>query len=149
MDINALSNCTCLNLRKAARAVTQTYDKVLRPSGLRSTQFSLLFVIAKLQPVGIKDLAKELVMDRTTLGRNLKVLSDRGLLDIGEGDDRRYRPITLTKDGRSRSNLRSRFGNKPRPVWPMALARTAGKNFLTISTESFARLKRQAFFLTK
>jgi len=118
MDINALSNCTCLNLRKAARAVTQTYDKVLRPSGLRSTQFSLLSVIANLQPVGIKDLAKELVMDRTTLGRNLKVLSDRGLLNIGEGDDRRYRPITLTKDGRKSIKL-------AQPLWQQAQTRLA------------------------
>jgi len=118
MDINALSNCTCLNLRKAARAVTQTYDKVLRPSGLRSTQFSLLSVIANLQPVGIKDLAKELVMDRTTLGRNLKVLADRGLLDIGEGEDRRYRPITLTKDGRKSIKL-------AQPLWQQAQTRLA------------------------
>ena len=89
MDVNAPANCTCFNLRKAARAVTQAYDKEMKPSGLRATQFSLLRMVAKLGPVGIKDLAKALVMDRTTLGRNLKVLSDRDLLEIGEGDDRR------------------------------------------------------------
>ncbi len=84
MYVNAPANCTCFNLRKAARAVTQTYDKALKPSGLRATQFSLLRMVAKLGPVGIKDLAKALVIERTTLGRNLKVLSDRGLLEIGE-----------------------------------------------------------------
>ena len=118
MDINAPANCTCFNLRKAARAVTQAYDKAMRPSGLRATQFSLLSAVSKLGPVGIKDLAKELVMDRTTLGRNLKVLSDRRLLDIGEGDDRRYRPITLTPQGRQSLDLAL-------PLWRQAQTRIA------------------------
>ena len=96
--------------------MTQSYDKVLRPSGLRATQFSLLSTVAKLQPVGIKDLAKVLVMDRTTLGRNLKVLSDRGLLDVGEGDDRRYRPITITAPGHKALDL-------ARPLWRQAQSR--------------------------
>ncbi len=105
MDVKATANCTCFNLRKAARAVTQAYDKAMKPSGLRATQFALLSMVAKLGPVGIKDLAKALVMDRTTLGRNLKVLSDRGLLEIGEGDDRRYRPITITARGQESLDL--------------------------------------------
>lgn len=116
MDANALANCTCFNLRKAARAVTQTYDKALKPSGLRATQFSLLSMVAKLGPVGIKDLARELVMDRTTLGRNLKVLADRGLLEIGEGDDRRYRPITVTARGKKNLDLAL-------PLWLQAQTR--------------------------
>ncbi len=118
MDVKATANCTCFTLRKAARAVTQTYDKALKPSGLRATQFSLLTVVAKLGPVGIKDLAKALVMDRTTLGRNLKVLSDRGLLEIGEGDDRRYRPITITARGQEALDLAL-------PLWEQAQTRMA------------------------
>ena len=118
MDIKAPANCTCFNLRKAARAVTQAYDKEMKPSGLRATQFSLLRVVAKLGPVGIKDLAKALVMDRTTLGRNIKVLSDRDLLDIGEGDDRRYRPITITARGQEALDLAL-------PLWEQAQTRIA------------------------
>ncbi|MEE9539836.1 MAG: MarR family transcriptional regulator, partial [candidate division NC10 bacterium] len=34
--------CVCFNIRKAARAISQLYDDVLRPSGLRVTQFSIL-----------------------------------------------------------------------------------------------------------
>ena len=118
MDVKARVNCTCFNLRKAARAVTQAYDKALKPSGLRSTQFALLSVVAKLGPVGIKDLAKALVMDRTTLGRNLKVLSNRALLEIGEGDDRRYRPITITARGQEALDLAL-------PLWEQAQTRLA------------------------
>ena len=116
MDTDTPANCINFNLRKAARAVTQSYDKVLRPSGLRSTQFSLLSTVAGLEPVGIKDLAKALVMDRTTLGRNIQVLSDRGLLDVGEGDDRRYRPISLTAQGQKSLDI-------ARPLWRQAQTR--------------------------
>ena len=118
MDVNAPANCTCFNLRKAARAVTQAYDKEMKPSGLRATQFSLLRMVAKLGPVGIKDLAKALVMDRTTLDRNLKVLSDRDLLEIGEGDDRRYRPITITAQGQEALDLAL-------PLWEQVQTRMA------------------------
>ncbi len=118
MDVKAPANCTCFNLRKAARAVTQAYDKAMKPSGLRATQFALLTMVAKLGPVGIKDLAKALVMDRTTLGRNLNVLSDRGLLEIGEGEDRRYRPITITARGQEALDLAL-------PLWEQAQTRIA------------------------
>ena len=120
MDVKARVNCTCFNLRKAARAVTQAYDKAMKPSGLRATQFALLSVVAKLGPVGIKDLAKALVMDRTTLGRNLVVLSGRGLLRIGEGDDRRYRPITITARGQEALDLAL-------PLWEQAQTRMSDR----------------------
>ena len=118
MKVEATANCTCFSLRKAARAVTQAYDTAMKPSGLRATQFSLLTLVAKLGPVGIKDLAKALVMDRTTLGRNLQVLSDRGLVEVGEGDDRRYRPIVLTARGRKALDL-------ARPLWEQVQTRMA------------------------
>lgn len=118
MDVKAPTNCTCFNLRKAARAVTQAYDKAIKPSGLRATQYALLTMVAMLGPVGIKDLAKALVMDRTTLGRNLKVLSDRKMLEVGEGDDRRYRPITITAQGQEALELAL-------PLWEKVQTRIA------------------------
>ena len=100
MDITTPHNCTCLGLRKAARAVTQMYDEALRPSGLRATQLSLLFSVEHGGPCGITELAKMLVMDRTTLTRNLKPLLDQKLLDVIHGPDRRQRPIAITPKGR-------------------------------------------------
>jgi len=95
----AAANCTCFNMRKATRAVTQLYDKALRPSGLRATQFSMLSVVQDRGPVGITDLAKALATDRTTLSRNLKPLLERGLLEIADGEDRRERLIAMTSNG--------------------------------------------------
>ena len=97
-----LRDCACFSLRRAARAVTQLYDDMLRPSGLRATQFSLLAVIRLTGTGTISALAQAAVMDRTTLTRNLKPLAEAGLVAVREGDDARVREVTLTAAGRAR-----------------------------------------------
>ena len=91
--------CVCFNIRKAARAISQLYDDVLRPSGLRVTQFSILAVTRRLGPVTVTRLAEETVTDRTTLTRNLKILAQQKLIRITPGHDRREREVTLTDRG--------------------------------------------------
>ncbi len=93
------SHCTGFNLRKAARAVSQYYDSVMRQSGLKGTQFSLLASLAGLGPAPIGRLAEHMVMDRTTLSRNLKPLVGQGLIAVEQGEDRRARVLVLTDDG--------------------------------------------------
>jgi len=93
--------CACFNIRKAARAITQLYDDVLRPSGLRVTQFSILAVTRRLEPVTVTRLAEETVTDRTTLTRNLKLLAEQRLVRIAPGEDRREREVSLTDRGRA------------------------------------------------
>lgn len=92
--------CACLNVRKAARAVTQLYDEVLQPSGLRATQFDLLVASALAGEATVTQLAEALVMDRTTLTRNLKPLENQGLLTVNAGTDRRKHLVRLTERGR-------------------------------------------------
>jgi len=94
------AGCACGNLRKAARAVTQLYDEVLRPTGLRITQFSILGATMAMEPVTVTRLAKATVTDRTTLTRNLKLLEKQGFIRVDLGNDRRQREVTLTAQGR-------------------------------------------------
>lgn len=95
--------CVCLNLRKSARAITQLYEEALRPTGLRATQFSLLVATKLMGAPTMNRLAKALVMDRTTLTRNLKPLETQGLLRIVPGkDDARERAVTLTSTGQAK-----------------------------------------------
>jgi DNA-binding MarR family transcriptional regulator len=98
----ALQSCTCFNLRKATRAVTQLYDEFLRPSNLRATQFSLLGVLAQVGTASISELAQAAVMDRTTLKRNLELLEREGLVRIRPGSDARVRDVSLTQAARDR-----------------------------------------------
>jgi len=91
--------CACFKVRKAARAVTKLYEEVLRPIGLRATQFSLLMAARVIGPVTVVKLAQIIVMDRTTLTRNLQILEKRRLIEIKPGKDRREREVTLTAPG--------------------------------------------------
>ena len=107
-DIKALAQeaqrsgrqCTCGNLRQAARAITQIYDGLLRPTGLKATQLNVLISAAALGEATVSQFAAAMVMDRTTLTRNLKPLVARELMQIAPGADRRSRVVTLTTAGR-------------------------------------------------
>jgi len=95
--------CNCLALRQAARHVTQFYDHHLAPTGLRTTQFSILANLRWRGPMTINALARELVMDRTTLGRTMLPLERDGLIGIEDGTvDRRSKELHLTKAGADR-----------------------------------------------
>ena len=96
-----LSPCFCLNIRRASRAVTDFYEKVLEPSGIKITQYSLLRHLAEAEPVTISKLAAAMRIDRTTLNRNMKPLTEAGLIEVNSGQDPRSRQITLTEAGRS------------------------------------------------
>jgi len=91
--------CACLHVRQASRAVTQFYDDALRPVGLRSTQFILLAALRLVGPVGITALAEELVMDRTTVSRNIDLLEEEGWVSRSRGEDARVREVHLTDTG--------------------------------------------------
>jgi DNA-binding MarR family transcriptional regulator len=91
--------CACYKVRKAARAITKLYEEVLRPSGLRATQFSLLMATRVMGPITVVKLAQVMVTDRTTLTRNLEILETRGLITIKPGEDRREREVNLTAAG--------------------------------------------------
>ena len=105
-------DCTCNNLRKAARAVTQYYDEALRPSGIRATQFSLLSAIKQFGTVSIGALAEESVMDRTTLTRNLKLLEDEGFITVTPGADARVREVSLTPVAHEKLAVAHRYWKK-------------------------------------
>ena len=93
------SSCACFNLRKASRVVTQHFDEILKSSGLLITQFTILVAIAVAGSGTVNELAERLVMDRTTLTRNLKPMERKGWLKSEPGQDQRTRMISLTLNG--------------------------------------------------
>jgi DNA-binding MarR family transcriptional regulator len=94
-------NCLCFAARRAARAVTQHYDRQLRPTGLRVTQFSMLALLAAAGPMPINRLAREMGLERTTLSRNLQPLVAKRWITITEEDDRRVHSVEITGKGRA------------------------------------------------
>src|SRR5882724_6751288 len=106
MPVDALpmpESCNCLAFRQAARHVTQFYEQCLAPAGLRVTQFSILAKLRRHGPLTINALAEDMVMDRTTLGRNILPLEREGLISIEPtASDRRAKELRLTKAGEKR-----------------------------------------------
>ena len=98
------SACTCGSLRKASRRISQFYDTALAPIGIKSTQFSILSEVDRgsaAGPVSMCELATAMVMDRSTLGHNLKPLERDDLVVLRlAADDRRKRYVELTNKGR-------------------------------------------------
>src|ERR1700729_751720 len=95
--------CNCFAVRAAARHVTQAYDQFLAPTGLRTTQFSILAKLKRRGPLTINVLAEDMAMDRTTLGRNVLPLERDGLIRIEPvANDRRAKELHLTAAGAKR-----------------------------------------------
>lgn len=92
-------DCIGFNLRKANRAISQLYDEMLRPIGIRGTQYSLLVALKLMGSVSVTDLADKIVMDRTTLSRNLEVMEKQGFVSVIPGEDRRTRKVMITEMG--------------------------------------------------
>jgi len=97
---NKPSICVCLNVRRASRAVTKIYDQALKPSGLKVTQFSALMNIDAHGPLTTSALAKILMLERTTLVRNLKLLESAGFIEDSPSPGPRERQISTTAHGR-------------------------------------------------
>ena len=129
-------NCACLNLRAAGRQLTKCYDRVLAPSGLLSTQHSLLTYINAVENCGAADIADFLTMDVSTVTRNLRPLVAAGYVKVGATEaDRRRRPVRITAKGK-------RALEAARPLWIAAqdtVAKKLGKqryaDLLNVLTE--------------
>ncbi|MCK1315458.1 winged helix-turn-helix transcriptional regulator [Bradyrhizobium sp. 23] len=97
------SPCNSTALRKAMRRVSQLYDSALAPSGLRSTQRSIMYHIEIGENPTMGALAEALVMDRSALAHNLKPLLREGLVAVTvDPNDRRSKRAELTKRGTAR-----------------------------------------------
>src|SRR5271154_5255945 len=106
MSTKALDNyrrrgfdCLCGNLRMASRAVTTVYDEHLKASGLTSNQLALLWPIVAMEPTPMSEIARAVVMDKTTVSRNVAGLEALGLVEIQAGADARQRLVSTTTKG--------------------------------------------------
>jgi len=99
LDLHGTGYCASLNFRRTARAITQLFDRELFRAGIRSTQFTMLVAIAKIQPTAIRTLSSVLVIDPTTLTRSLRLMQQDGLIRISKRSSKRQRFVSLTPQG--------------------------------------------------
>ncbi len=137
-DRGPLSPCVCNTLRMATRAVTQLYDDLLRPSGLRVTQFSILAAIARMGEANLRQLEAALALDQTTLTRSLNLLEREGVIERAAHPDGRIKAMRLTSKGRRALEV-------ARPLW----AQAQDKVLRELGTRAWADARRRLAHLLR
>lgn len=99
VDFVACRQCVCTAARRRSRDLTRVFEKAMRGSGVRGTQFTLLATLVQTGPIATTRLADLQGLERTTLTRNLRPLIRDGFVRIDEGDDRRVRKVAITTAG--------------------------------------------------
>lgn len=94
------SPCYCTVLKAASRRLAALYDEALEPVGVNIAQFSLLRRIRRAETVTLTELGRLAELDRSTIGRNVRVLERMGLVALGRGEDHREAVVSLTAQGR-------------------------------------------------
>jgi DNA-binding MarR family transcriptional regulator len=113
------THCTAGAVRRAGRRLLHMYDTILAPTGLRQCQYGILSALNSRGAAlpSVQDLAEELVLDRSTLGQNLRPLERDNLVTLlTDPRDRRVRLIALTKLGIAKFN-------EAKPYWEKAQER--------------------------
>lgn len=108
--------CMCGSFRRTSRALTQLYEKALRPLGLRATQLTILQVLSRAGELSQGQLGEMLAMDSTTLTRTLQIMGRQGWIAERRGEDRRERWLRLAKAGETQLN-------RALPVWERVQSR--------------------------
>jgi DNA-binding MarR family transcriptional regulator len=121
IDFVACRQCVCTSARRRSRELSRAFEKAMRGSGVRITQFNLLATLVQTGPLPTTRLADFLGLERTTLTRNLRPLIRDGLVRVDEGEDRRVRKTAITSAGEEAA--RHAF-----PFWRKAQDAALGSN---------------------
>jgi len=112
--------CYCSLLRTAARRISAHYDEALAPVGVNIAQFRLLRAVERRAPVSLSELSEAVDLDRSTVGRNVRILQRMELVTAAKGEDLRELVLSLSPDGRH-------VLSEGAPLWEAAQARIEAK----------------------
>ena len=113
--------CVCGNLRMATRAITSIYDGHLRKAGVTSSQLALLWCVLAREAPTMSEIGRTLLMDKTTVSRNVAGLAAGGFVRVRTSAAERRRAVFLTAKGR-------RTFAAAMPAWEAAQAEAKGLN---------------------
>ncbi len=103
-----------MRMRLLNRVVTRIYDDALRPLGMKTSQFNVLIVTARLGLVRPAQIRDRLKMDLSTVSRNVARMRARGWIEVVEDEtDARAHQLRLSTAGR-------RLLEQARPAWDKA-----------------------------
>lgn len=100
-NFDAINPAICINakIKRLHRLLGAVYDAQYRPFGLKGSMVSILFIAGKRKRINQKTLAALLILDPSTMSRDLKRLTEKGWIQIEKGEDARQSEVILTKAG--------------------------------------------------
>lgn len=100
-NLDRINPRECINgkLRRLHRMLNGVYENSFKPYGLQGSMLSILFIIGKRKHINQKNVAEMLVLDQSTMSRDLKKLVARGWVQINKGGDSRHSELELTQSG--------------------------------------------------
>lgn len=101
LDLTSVQNCTCFNVRRVSRVITQFFDAEVRRHGMRPTQTPILRALQARHGWGMSELSEWLGMERTTLLRNLRPLQRDGLVRVKGAGRGGHVELEITAKGRA------------------------------------------------
>ena len=101
LDMTAVENCACFNVRRVSRVITKFFDSEVRRHGLRPTQAPILRALQAKDSWGMAELSEWLGMERTTLLRNLRPLQRDGLARANGAERGGHVELEITEKGRA------------------------------------------------
>lgn len=99
LDMSSVENCTCFNIRRISRVITQFFDAEVGRHDLRPTQTPILRALQAKKQWSMAELSDWLGMERTTLLRNLRPLQRDGLVRAKGGGRGGHVELTITEKG--------------------------------------------------
>lgn len=126
------NKCYCIVLRKAERRVTSIYDAALKPVGVNVAQYSLLRTIEQESPISLSNIGRITELDRSTVGRNVKVLQRMGLVKALPGEDQREAAVVLSARGKGVLAEGSALWDKAQAAIEKALGGTTARHLRTL-----------------
>ena len=132
--------CSSHKLRQLSRRVSRHFDRIVAASGLKTTQYSLLSNIVRLEPVRPCDLAERLEMDASTVTRNLQPLVAQGWVVVGPGDDGRSRFVNATPAGREKRSQAQREWKKAQLAFNARVGEATVTRLHALVDECLARM---------
>ena len=134
--------CMCASFRRASRALTQRYDRALRPLGLTITQFTILQALSIAGEVHQGRLGEILSVDSTTLTRTLELLAKHRWIQKRYGKDRRERQIGLSRAGERELNRALPFWHSVQAELRSELGDRRWSGLLNLTNEVAAKAAR-------
>ena len=132
--------CIVVRLRMLNRVVTNIYDKVLRPLGLKISQLNILVATAKIGTARPAEIGDRLKLDTSTLSRNVERMKAKGWLEVVPDEDGRAQPFRVTPKG-------FRLLERAKPKWEQAQIETRkllGQPFVSEVGDAVTKMRKSS-----